>query len=164
MKKYFLLLVISLMAMVLSAQNPDLDSLGRFDDGKFKSCTYEAAYLKNHIFRDMVRFDDFRVGYDRITKTYKVYIVVGYSALQIEVKYHSGSAKDGYLYDGFTRNGLYKEQVSIFCKNKLSLYTQNYGALSKAAINDFDEEAIHLYFPSTEVVTSIVPIKNTGTK
>ena len=77
-----------------------------------------------------------------------------------EVKYVRGSVSEGYLYDGVVKNSRDQEKVTVFCKNKLSLYTQNHGVASKSIIKDYEKEGINLIFPKTYIISSVVPIKN----
>ena len=53
-----------------------------------------------------------------------------------------------------------KKKLLYFCKNKLSLYTQNHGVASKSIIKDYEKEGINLIFPKTYIISSVVPIKN----
>ena len=71
-----------------------------------------------------------------------------------------GSVLEGYLYDGVVKNSRDQEKVTVFCKNKLSLYTQNHGVASKSIIKDYEKEGINLIFPKTYIISSVVPIKN----
>ena len=102
------------------------------------------------------------MGYDKITKMYSVSVKIDDSIVNIDAKFSSESAGDdgsvGYLYEGEDRmSGL---RVVVLCKNKLSLYTKNFGVTSKSSIKDFNKEGIQLIFPQTQTISSIVPVKN----
>ena len=99
----------------------------------------------------VVRLDEFEVSYDKLGKAYTVYVRFDSSIVNAEVKYVRGSVSEGYLYDGVVKNSRDQEKVTVFCKNKLSLYTQN---------QDYEKEGINLIFPKTYIISSVVPIKN----
>ena len=108
----------------------------------------------------VVRLDEFEVSYDKLGKAYTVYVRFDSSIVNAEVKYVRGSVSEGYLYDGVVKNSRDQEKVTVFCKNKLSLYTQNYGVASKSTIKDYEKEGINLIFPNTYIISSVVPINN----
>lgn len=161
MKKYFVLFVFLLIAGISNAQQSVTDSTGCFEDKTWKFCEYKEAYIKN----DMVGtalLKKLEIGYDKLSKTYSVYIKIGDSIVNIDVKFSKASTSDdgstGYLYEGKDR--ISGEKVVIFCRNKLSLYTKNFGVASKSSIKSFEKEGIQLIFPRTYTISSIVPVKN----
>ena len=160
MKKYFVLFTLLLIAVVSNAQESITDSLGCYESSSFKFCSYKEAYLKNDMAGGVVRLDEFEVSYDKLRKAYTVYVRFDSSIVNAEVKYVYGSVSEGYVYDGVVKNSRDQEKVVVFCKNKLSLYTQNYGVASKSTIKDYEKEGINLIFPNTYIIFSVVPIKN----
>lgn len=159
MKKYFVLFTLLLIAVVSNAQESITDSLGCYESSSVKFCSYKEAYLKNDM-AGVVRLDEFEVSYDKLGKAYTVYVRFDSSIVNAEVKYVRGSVSEGYLYDGVVKNSRDQEKVTVFCKNKLSLYTQNHGVASKSIIKDYEKEGINLIFPKTYIISSVVPIKN----
>lgn len=115
--------------------------------------------LKNDI-AGIVKLDEFEASYDKSEKSYTVYVRFDSSIVNAEVKYVRGSASEGYLYEGIVKNSRDREKVTVFCRNKLSLYTQNYGVTSKGSIKDYEKEGINLIFPKTYTISSVVTIKN----
>ena len=159
MKKYFVLFTLLLIAVVSNAQESITDSLGCYESSSVKFCSYKEAYLKNDM-AGVVKLDEFEVSYDKLGKSYTVYVRFDSSIVNAEVKYVRGSVSDGYLYDGVVKNSRDQEKVTVFCKNKLSLYTQNHWVASKNTIKDYEKEGINLIFPKTYIISSVVPIKN----
>ena len=159
MKKYFVLFTLLLIAVVSNAQESITDSLGCYESSSVKFCSYKEAYLKNDM-AGVVKLDEFEVSYDKLGKSYTVYVRFDSSIVNAEVKYVRGSVSEGYLYDGVVKNSRNQEKVTVFCKNKLSLYTQNHGVASKSTIKEYEKEGINLIFPKTYIISSIVPIKN----
>ena len=162
MKKYFVLFVLLLIAGIANAKESVTDSLGCFEDKMWRFCEYKEAYLKNRMTGSVVLLDRLEIGYDKITKMSSVYVKIDDSIVNIDAKFSSESAGDdgsvGYLYEGEDRmSGL---RVVVLCKNKLSLYTKNFGVTSKSSIKDFNKEGIQLIFPQTQTISSIVPVKN----
>lgn len=159
MKKYFVLFTLLLIAVVSNAQESITDSLGCYESSSVKFCSYKEAYLKNDM-AGVVRLDEFEVSYDKLGKAYTVYVRFDSSIVNAEVKYVRGSVSEGYLYDGVVKNSRDREKVTMFCRSKLSLYTQNYGVTSKGSIKDYEKEGINLIFPKTYTISSVVTIKN----
>ena len=150
MKKYFVLFTLLLITAMSNAQESITDSVGCYESPSIRLCSYKEAYLKNDI-AGIVKLDEFEASYDKSEKSYTVYA---------EVKYVRGSASEGYLYEGIVKNSRDREKVTVFCRNKLSLYTQNYGVTSKGSIKDYEKEGINLIFPKTYTISSVVTIKN----
>lgn len=157
MKKYLVLFVLLLVASASFSQNSERFVKGCFEDKIWKFCSYEEAYLKNDM-AGTVLLDKFEVGYDKTSKIYSIYVKFDTSIVNADVKFTRGSSSDGYLYDGIDR--ISGQKVSVFCRNKLSLYTQNYGVTSKAFIKEYEKEGINLIFPKTYTISSVVPVKN----
>lgn len=159
MKKYFVLFSLLLITVASNAQESITDSLGCYESSSIRLCSYEEAYLKNDI-AGIVKLDEFEVSYDKSGKAYTVYVKFDSSIVNAEVKYVRGSTSEGYLYEGIVRNSRDREKVTVFCRNKLSLYTKNHGVISKSSIKDYEKEGINLIFPKTYTISSVVPVKN----
>lgn len=159
MKKYFVLFALLLIAVALNAQESITDSSGCYESTDVKLCSYDEAYLKNDI-AGIVKLDEFEVSYDKSEKSYTVYVRFDSSIVNAEVKYVRGSTSEGYLYEGIVKSSRDREQVTVFCRNKLSLYIQNHGVTSKSSIKDYEKEGINLIFPKTYTISSVVPIRN----
>ena len=67
------------------------------------------------------------------------------SIVNAEVKYVRGSVSEGYLYDGVVKNSRDQEKVTVFCKNKLSLYTQNTWVASKVLLRTMKKRVSTLF-------------------
>lgn len=144
MKKYFVLFTLLLIAVVSNAQESITDSLGCYESSSVKFCSYKEAYLKNDM-AGVVRLDEFEVSYDKLGKAYTVYVRFDSSIVNAEVKYVRGSVSEGYLYDGVVKNSRDQEKVTVFCKNKLSLYTQNHGGLLKVLLRTMKKRVSTLF-------------------
>lgn len=106
----------------------------------------------------IVPLTNFEVSYEKADKTYCVYVKFDSSIVNADVKFVRGSASEGYLYEGNDR--ISKQKVSVFSRDKLSLYAKNHGVSSKSSIKDYEKEGINLIFPKTYTISSVVPIKN----
>ena len=159
MKKYFVLFTLLLITAMSNAQESITDSVGCYESPSIRLSSYKEAYLKNDI-AGIVKLDEFEASYDKSEKSYTVYVRFDSSIVNAEVKYVRGSASEGYLYEGIVKNSRDREKVTVFCRNKLSLYTQNYGVTSKGSIKDYEKEGINLIFPKTYTISSVVTIKN----
>lgn len=73
MKKYFVLFTLLLIAVVSNAQESITDSLGCYESSSVKFCSYKEAYLKNDM-AGVVKLDEFEVSYDKLGKSYTVYV------------------------------------------------------------------------------------------
>ena len=162
MRKYFVLLMFLLTAGISNAQQSVNDSTGCFEDRALKFCEYKEVYIKDEMAKTITLSKNFEVGYDKLSKTYSVYVKIGESIINIDARYSKAWTEDDgstkYVYEGEDR--ISRQRVVIFCKNKLSLYTKNFGAASKNSIKDFVKEGIQLIFPESYMILSIVPIKN----
>lgn len=157
MKKYFVLFVLLLISSVSNAQDSMLDSQGCYESEAVRICSYKEAYLKNDMV-GIVPLAKFEVSYEKADKTYCVYVKFDSSIVNADVKFVRGSASEGYLYEGNDR--ISKQKVSVFSRDKLSLYAKNHGVSSKSSIKDYEKEGINLIFPKTYTISSVVPIKN----
>ena len=156
MKKYILLIISLLLILCIKvhAQN----NKGCFEDNMWQFCNYKEGYLYSSTNKNMsLTLDKLEIGYDKIRNVYSVYVKVDKSIINTDVRF-AFNDDELYYYKGIDRisNGV----VVISCKNKLSLYTKNYGVTSKNAIKDFKKEGISLYFPEIGTQFYAVPIIN----
>lgn len=162
MRKYFVLFMFLLTAGISNAQQSVNESTGCFEDRALKFCMYKEAHVKDEMAKTITVSKKFEVGYDKLSKTYSVYVKIGERIINIDAKYSKALTEDDgsikYLYEGEDR--ISGQRVVIFCKNKLSLYTKNFGVASKNSIKDFVKEGIQLIFPQSYKILSIVPVKN----
>lgn len=160
MKKYFIFSVLFVLLGTFSnVQANDFVMPATPDNGvtvygSVRLCNYEEACF---IAANKGKYctDKFEVSYDSSDKLYGIYMKVKGDIINLAVKYVSGG-EGAYTYKGFDRmSGL---DVVVSTERKLSLYLNNYGVNSWKEVDK--SKGLVFVFPSTYMVTSVIPIKN----
>ena len=140
--------------------NANAQNYGCVENEEKKFCSYENAYMFSPTNRSAsLPLNVLKIEYDKRNDIYNINILTSNDArVHLFVKYDSYD--DGYYYFGVDR--ISGGRVAVYCQNKLSLYTKNYGVASKSAITDFEEQGIGILFEEkSNMKFFVVPIKNT---
>jgi hypothetical protein len=156
MKKVILIMFL-LIAGFASAQQSMGSHTGYMENESMIFCAYDECYMKNRLV-GTISLDQFSITYEKGTNIYHIHISTKESEAFIRVKFKEGNDRSGYIYEGVEENS--GMRVAIFCKNKLSLYTKNFGFDSVTQIKDFEKEGINFIFPKMLVISSVAVIKN----
>lgn len=158
--KRLILIMFLLNCWFASAQQSIGSSSHCMDDNETVTfCAYDGCYMKNRLV-GLVSLDMFAITYEKSTNTYHIQITYKDSDVFISAKFKEGNERVGYFYEGKDqRSGM---RVVVFCNNKLSLYTKNFGFDSVDKVKSFEKEGINFIFPETLVISSVAVIKNSN--